>query len=264
MSGWICPPEFPAIAHRLADASGEVIRRAFRQSFAVEGKEDLSPVTKADREAERVLRAMIEAEYPAHGIIGEEFGKTNAEAEFVWVLDPVDGTRAFACGKPVFGTLIALLHKDVLSLGVIDQPILRERWIGASGHQTLFNGKPCKTRSCASPGEAVAIISPNLLLEDPHIDLEPFRRMAKACKTYGNGCDCYGYGLLASGHCDLVVENDLKLHDFAALAPVIEGAGGIVTDWQGRALGLSSDGTIMAAGDRRAGRAALELLRTSS
>ncbi|MDD5586322.1 MAG: histidinol phosphate phosphatase [Alphaproteobacteria bacterium] len=263
-----CPRELIDFARQLAEASGEIIRPAFRASFAMEGKADHSPVTEIDRKAEEALRRILADRYPDHGIWGEEYGKSNIDAEYVWVLDPIDGTRAFIVGKPVFGTLIALLHKGVPILGVIDQPVSRERWIGAKGHATLYNGQPCRTRSCAALGDAVAIITPNLLLETPNAGLpdylRPFQLVAQACKTYSTaGGDCYGHGLLASGHCDLIIEDDYKLHDYAALVPIIEGAGGMITDWEGRPLrpSLGETVTVMAAGDLRAGRAVLSLLR---
>jgi len=261
MSDFVCPSEYLAFAHRLADASGAVIRRYFRQAFAVEGKADRSPVTVADRETEQVLRTIIGAAYPAHGIQGEEFGVTNAGAEFLWVLDPIDGTRAFSCGKPVFGTLIALLRDGIPVLGVIDQPILCERWIGATGHTTQFNGKDSRTRACAALGQAVAILSPNNFLDKEDGYLTAFRRVNDVCGTTSVGWDCYVYGLLASGHCDVIIEGPIKLHDFAALVPVVEGAGGMMTDWQGRALDARSDGLVMAAGDKRVGQEALSVLR---
>ncbi len=255
-----CSSEFIQLAHRLADASGDVIRRYFRAPLAVEGKADLSPVTAADREAEQAIRAILAQERPDDGIWGEEFGNERMDAEYVWTLDPIDGTRAFVSGKPIFGTLIALLQKNEPVLGVIDQPILRERWIGAAGHPTQFNGTPCRVRSCSSLEQAVVNLSPNTALET-EAGMEPFRRLAKACKTTSTGGDCYVYGLLASGFVDAFAETCLKLHDYAPLRPVIEGAGGIISDWQGRPLTMKSKGEVLAAGDKRVWQEALERIK---
>ncbi|NTU76225.1 MAG: histidinol phosphate phosphatase [Alphaproteobacteria bacterium] len=257
----LCPPEFLPFAHRLADASGEVVRRYFRSPFVVEGKADASPVTVADRETELVLRELIAQERPEDGLIGEEHGASREDAEFVWVIDPIDGTRAFAAGKPLFGTLIALLQGGVPIIGVIDQPVLRERWIGAAGHHTQFNGKDCRVRACSSLENAVANLGPMAFPHGEGAELGANRLMDKAAKTTTVGGDCYSYGLLASGYLDLVMESRLKLYDFAALVPVVQGAGGTMTDWQGNALGLDSPGEVLAVGDRRVAQEALKMLR---
>jgi len=258
-----CLPEFIALAHRLAEASGEVIRRYFRASINVEGKGDLSPVTIADREAEQAIRALLAKERPNDGIWGEEFGKERMDAEYVWVIDPIDGTRAFVTGKPVFGTLIALMREGEPVLGIIDQPVLRERWIGALGHPTQLNGKECRVRSCPSLEQAVVNLSPNTSFETEK-GMEPFRNIARVCKTTSMGGDCYVYGLLASGFVDLIVETGLKLHDFAALVPVVTGAGGKVTDWHGQPLGMHSKGEVLASGDPRVAQTVVEILRAVS
>jgi histidinol phosphatase-like enzyme (inositol monophosphatase family) len=181
-----------------------------------------------------------------------------ADAEYVWVLDPIDGTRAFITGLPIWGTLIALLHKGVPVLGVIDQPILKERWLGVSGQQSTLNGQPIKVRACPSLDRAYMYsTSPIMFSGDV---TRKHAALADAVKLFRWGGDCYAYGLLAAGHVDLVVENDLKLYDFAALVPVIKGAGGLATDWQGKELDMSSDGSILAAGDPAVHRAAARIL----
>jgi len=251
-------PAFVALAQRLADAGGEVIRRYFRTAVSVDDKADASPVTIADRETETVMRDMVAAAFPDHGIVGEEHGSTNPDADHVWVFDPIDGTKAFITGKPSFGTLIALLHKGEPVLGVLNQPILGEQWIGAAGHPTTFNGKEVRTRPCGSLDKAV------LYATDPTMfvgaDMDAFRRLEGAVKLRRFGADCYAYGLLALGFVDLVCEADLKLYDFAALVPIIRGAGGLVTDWQGNPPGPDTDGRILAAGDPRVHAAALTAL----
>jgi inositol-phosphate phosphatase/L-galactose 1-phosphate phosphatase/histidinol-phosphatase len=232
-------------ANRLADAAGAAIRPFFRARFDIETKADTSPVTEADRAAESAIRALIERESPLDGIIGEEFGTTRGDAERLWVLDPIDGTRAFIGGRPIFGTLIALLERGRPVLGVIDQPIGGERWVGAVGHPTLFNGQPISTRRCSSLDKALfATTAPWLMGAGDH-----FGRVRGACRDTLLGGDCYNYGLLASGHCDVVVERGLQLYDFAALVPVVEGAGGRMTDWSGKPLDADSDGSAIAVGD---------------
>jgi histidinol phosphatase-like enzyme (inositol monophosphatase family) len=219
-----------------------VIRPYFRARFSQEAKADATPVTQADREAEAAIRALIEKHRPDDGIIGEEYGAERADAERVWVLDPIDGTRAFIGGRPIFGTLIALMVGGRPALGIIDQPISGERWIGAAGRPTLFNGQPVRTRACAE-------LSLALFATTAPWFCGGFEALRSAAGDTLLGGDCYNYALLASGHVDLVVEEGLKLHDWAALLPVIEGAGGRMTDWAGAPLNRSSDGRVVAVGD---------------
>ena len=236
-----------ALAQRLADAAAGEIRPRFRQVIATERKADISPVTEADRAAERAMRDLLAAERPQDGIAGEEYGVTAGASGLTWVIDPIDGTKAFMTGRPTFVTLIALMDGGEPVLGIIDQPITGERWIGAAGRPTLFNGQPVRTRACRRIEDATfSTTDPNLF---PGDDLDVYRVVSGACgmRTYGG--DGYAYGLLASGWIDIVLESGLKLHDFAALAPVIAGAGGIITDWAGRPLHAGSDGRILAAGD---------------
>jgi len=236
------------LAGRLADAAGEAIRPFFRRPFHVDWKADASPVTEVDRAAEAALRAILRVERPADGIVGEEEGADRPDAARVWVIDPIDGTRAFLAGRPLFGTLIALLEEGRPVLGVIDQPIARDRWLGGTGHPTTLNGRPARTRACAHLAAAhLATTGPNYFSGEEGVAFDRLR--ARTGDTLWGG-DCHNYGLLASGHLDLVMEAGLKLHDFAALVPVVEGAGGCMTDWQGRPLTQSSAGQVIAAGDR--------------
>jgi inositol-phosphate phosphatase/L-galactose 1-phosphate phosphatase/histidinol-phosphatase len=232
---------------RLADAAGAAIRPFFRARFTIETKPDDSPVTQADRAAEAAIRAILEVERPRDGIIGEEYGVVREDAARIWVIDPIDGTRAFLAGRPLFGTLIALLEEDRSVLGLIDQPIAGERWLGAKGHPTLFNGAPAHARACATLAKAhLGTTGP---YHFPAEDQPGFDRLRGQVRDTIWGGDCYNYGLVASGHLDLVVEANLKLYDFAALVPVVEGAGGRMTDWSGQPLGRTSDGRVIAAGD---------------
>jgi inositol-phosphate phosphatase / L-galactose 1-phosphate phosphatase / histidinol-phosphatase len=204
-------------------------------------------VTVADREAEAEMRALIEARFPDHGVLGEEHGRTRPEADYVWVLDPIDGTKSFISGVPLFGTLIALTHKGTPVLGVIDQPILRERWLGAEGRKTTLNGKPIATRACSMVGDATLYATAPEMFAGT--DAQAFARLRQGVKLARYGADCYAYGLLAAGFVDLVVEAGLKPYDYCALVPVIEGAGGEMSDWTGEVLTLRSDGRVIAAGD---------------
>jgi histidinol phosphatase-like enzyme (inositol monophosphatase family) len=247
-----------ALAHRLADAAGAAIRPFFRAPFTMEAKADASPVTQADRAAEAAMRAIIAAERPGDGIIGEEYGVEREHAERVWVLDPIDGTRSFVAGRPTFGTLIALMEAGRPVCGVIDQPIAGERWIGATGRATTLNGVPARPRACGTISQA------HLATTGPlHFTIEEksrFDALGGACRDILWGGDCYNYALLASGHLDLVAEAGLKIYDLAALVPVVEGAGGRMCDWRGAALTSESDGRVLAAGDPALIEAALALL----
>jgi len=235
------------LAHRLADAAGEAIRPFFRARFDLEFKSDKSPVTEADKAAEAAIRAILEKERPSDGIIGEEYGATREDAERVWVLDPIDGTRSFVTGRPIFGTLIALTQAGWPTVGIIDQPIAKERWAGMAGQPTTFNAKAVRTRACRSLEEAiVASTGPQYF---PGCTGEHFSRLAGQCRDTVWGGDCYNYGLVASGHVDIVVEAGLKLHDIAALVPVVEGAGGRMCDWAGEPIDAQSDGRVIAVGD---------------
>lgn len=238
-----------ALAHRLADAARAAIRPHFRSGLASERKGDATPVTLADRAAEEAMRAILAAERPDDAIHGEEFGATTGQSGRTWVLDPIDGTAGFLAGRPLFGTLIALVVEGWPVLGVIDQAILGERWVGATGQPTTLNGQPVRTRPCPALGEAT------LATTGPHYfdDHDGAHFMALAAKTDHKrmvmGGDCYNYAMLSLGQLDLVCEAGLKLHDWAALVPVVEGAGGTMCDWAGDPLHAASDGHVLALGD---------------
>ncbi|MFO0759875.1 MAG: histidinol-phosphatase [Byssovorax sp.] len=247
------------LAHRLAELAGEAIRPFFRSALLPDDKPDGSPVTLADKAAEEAMRREIAARAPSHGVIGEEFGHDRADAEWVWVLDPIDGTKAFLTGKPLFTTLIGLLHRGRPVLGVIDQPILGDRWAGALGEPTTFRGEVAHTRVCASVAEArLSTTGPDYFTPWGR---EAFDRVLARVRLRSWGGDGYQYGLVASGSLDLVIEEGLKLHDWAALIPIIEGAGGRVTDWDGNAPMADGPGRILAAGDARCHAEAIALLR---
>ncbi|RED54251.1 histidinol-phosphatase [Aestuariispira insulae] len=256
------PNDFSAwteLANRLADVAGAESRKYFRQPLDVIAKGDASPVTIADRDAEAAMRQLIKETAPDHGIFGEEHGVENIDAKHVWVLDPIDGTAAFITGLPTFGNLISLAENGAPVLGVINQPISGERWSGVTGQGARFNGQPIKTRDCGGLSNAAMFITtPEMLTTEA--ELETFSRLRQAVRLTRYGGDCYSYGLLASGHADLVFESDLKPYDFMALVPVVEEAGGIMSDWQGNPLTLSSGPQVIAAANKRLHEEALELI----
>ena len=245
------PTDYLPLAMAVADAAAAAVRPFFRTRIETDDKADASPVTRADRAAEQAMRALLAEHCPDHGIIGEEFGETAAGGSgLCWVLDPIDGTRAFITGRTTFGTLIALMEGDEPLLGIIDQPITGERWVGAAGRPTEFSGPfggQIGCRPCARLGEAeLSCTSPDIFSPDQQ---PRFARLRGKVRRTSWGGDCYGFGLLALGEIDLIVEADLKPWDWAALVPIITGAGGSVTDWQGAPLRLDGDGCVIALGD---------------
>jgi inositol-phosphate phosphatase/L-galactose 1-phosphate phosphatase/histidinol-phosphatase len=260
-----------AFANELADAARVVILPYWRKPIQVESKLENdrpvaeSPVTEADRNSEMAMRTLIESRYPDHGIYGEEFGSVRNEAEWVWVLDPIDGTKSFITGKPLFGTLIACLHNGIPVVGVIDQCVLKERWVGIQGQDTRLNGEVVSCRGCDGLKEAMMYATtPHMFA--PGLEAERFGAMCDTVKRPLYGADCYAYALVASGFgADLVVEADLGLYDYCALVPVVEGAGGRMTDWQGRALTLqnheASKGRVIAASTAELHQEAVAILK---
>ena len=241
-------------AHALADLSGKVILPYFRKTLAVEnkaGRNGFDPVTAADKAAERVIRRHLKETHPDHGILGEEYGSTQGSAPFTWVIDPIDGTKAFITGTPLWGTLIGLSHEGRAVLGVMDQPFTGERVaasdVGARWRQPNGRWRKIATRACPKLEDAMlATTSPDLLAP---VELEAFNSLKVKARLTRYGGDCYAYCLLAAGHFDLVVECGLKPHDVMALIPIIEQAGGVITTWDG---GRPEDGgRIVAAGDAR-------------
>lgn len=243
--------ELTSFATELANAAGEAIMPYWRQKgVKVESKEEtgrslsqtISPVTIADRSAELAMRKLIESRFPSHGIYGEEFGSVRTDADFVWVLDPIDGTKAFITGKPTWGILIGCLFRGVPVVGVIDQCILKERWVGSIGNPTLLNGEPVSVANDSAKNLCDATLyttTPDMFR--PGEEMEKFEVVRDSSLRTLYGCDCYAYALVASGFgADAVVEADLGLYDYAAIVPVVEGAGGVFTDWNGNALTLQN------------------------
>jgi myo-inositol-1(or 4)-monophosphatase len=259
--------DFARFVDELAQASGDAILPFFRTHLGTEDKSRggvFDPVTEADKAAEIIMRRMIEDAFPAHGIIGEEFGNKNETADYVWVLDPIDGTKSFISGMPVWGSLIGLQHKGRPCYGMMHQPFTRERFSG-DGQGALWRGldrhgktteRALRTRACDKLSQATLMTThPSLLGGDTR---EPYERVEKQVRLSRYGGDCYAYCMVAAGQIDLVIESGLKPYDIVALIPIIEGAGGIITNWQGESA--ASGGAIIAAGDKRVHEEALRSL----
>lgn len=250
--------EYLGFAHRLADASGGVIVPHFRERIDVDNKraDDFDPVTIADRDGEAVIRALIAETYPDHGILGEEHGKTAGNA-YTWVIDPIDGTRSFITGFPTWGTLIALSHDGAPILGIMDQPVTGERFVGTPDGTFLAEQK-LQVRPCTGLADAI-LFSTTPDMFDTEEELPAFARVESKVKLRRWGGDCYSYCMLAHGLVDLVIEAGMEPYDIQALIPIVEGAGGIVTTWDGGSA--AGGGRLIAAGDRRVYDEAVALLR---
>ena len=255
--------EIEALLARLPRLSRPLITRYFRSGFSVEQKADNSPVTIADRAVESELRQAIADTFPAHAVIGEEQGG-EADQQICWVIDPIDGTRAFVIGKPLFGTLVGVARGGVPLAGLIDMPALDETYITQNNHSYLITGAArtkLSTSSCRQLQDAqTATTSPEAFSAD---GLARFNRLSQHCRSSHYGGDCYNYALLAAGHLDIVMEHQLATHDFMALIPVLEGAGAVVTDWSGQRPHLSSDGSLLVAATAELHDAALALINRS-
>jgi len=266
--------DFSAFVERLAQVSGEVILPFFRSAIRAEDKSGggvFDPVTEADRGAEAAMRRLIAQTFPAHGVIGEEYGRDRPEAEYVWVLDPIDGTKSFVAGLPTWGTLIGLMHRGKPVYGMMAQPFTRERFTGDGAQAKLrtlapshgdappsaWANRSLRTRACASLAEATLATTSPLLIRDA-ADRAAYGRVESKVRLARYGGDCYAYCALAAGFIDLVIETNLKPHDIVPLAPIIEGAGGVVTTWDGG--DAAKGGRILAAGDQRVHEEARRLL----
>lgn len=253
------PSEYVEMAHELADLSGNIVSVYYRKDVPMNVKLDTSPVTIADSLAEQAMREAIRLRFPHHGVFGEELGAEGLDREWCWVLDPIDGTKSFMTGMPLFGTLIALLYRGTPVLGVINQPVTRERWFGGRGLPTTWNNKRMSCRPCRRLNKAIfTTTSPDWYKGSGQE--AALKKMRESARMTIYGGDCYAYGLLSSGFVDLVVEPNLKPWDYCALVPIVSSAGGLMTDWRGRELGLDSDGCVIAAGTPELHRQALELL----
>jgi histidinol phosphatase-like enzyme (inositol monophosphatase family) len=250
-----------AFAQLLADIARPIALRYFRAPLDIMYKADKSPVTPADQEIETTLRQVIHERYPHHAIIGEEYGKVRG-SNYSWILDPIDGTEGFIMGNPLFGTLIGLMHEEKPVIGLIDVPAMGERWTG-DGKCTRFNNG---LNGCAATASGCRLIEgarlyatppPHFACSDERKAVDTLSRQVAIARP---ACDCYAYGLLASGYCDLVVETGLEPYDYLPIVPIVEGAGGWITDWKGRPPSLNSDGRIIAAASKPLLDAAIDSL----
>jgi myo-inositol-1(or 4)-monophosphatase len=255
--------DFSAFLNELATVSGETILPFFRTALSVSDKNrsgSFDPVTAADHAAETAMRALISRTFPNHGIIGEEFGSQQPQAEYVWILDPIDGTKSFICGMPAWGTLIGLLRNGAPVFGMMNQPFTRERFSGDGGgakYRGPAGERALMVRPCEELSDAVLFTtSPRLMNGD---DRAIFGRVEDAVRLSRYGGDCYAYCMLAAGHVDLVIETELKPYDVLPLVPIIQGAGGVITTWEGEPP--FTGGRIVAAGDKRVHAAAMEMLK---
>lgn len=259
--------EILKIANELADLSGEVIKKYFRKDFTSEIKDNSSPiVTIADKEAEQAMCQILKEKRPEDSIIGEEWGEVKGGSEYSWILDPIDGTSSFASGFPIFGTLIGVFKENKPMLGIMSQPILGERWIGINGQKTNLNGKEIMTSNTENIENAIMRATTPGMFYGWYDSFIPryklgFDNLSSKIKKLGWGGDCYNYTMLASGQVDIVIETDLKFYDIAALIPIIEGAGGIITDWDGNPINVNSRGDVIASANKTLHQKVLEEIK---
>ncbi len=245
-------------AMQIADRAREVSLKYFRQPLEIEKKFDDSPVTVADKQTEALIREEIHTRFPDHGFYGEETGQTDVDADWLWVVDPIDGTSSFSTGKPTFGTLIALLYQGVPVLGVVDLPALDDRWLGVHGQPTLHNGQVVHTNTAENLADASAYTTTTKMFND--LTMPRYLALTGQCKFSVYGADCLAYGLLASGFTEIVVEANLKPYDYMAVVPVIEGAGGCISDWEGDPVRLGTADQILASANESMHQKALAAL----
>jgi len=260
------PDEFVTFAHRLADAAGAAALPHFRSALAVENKLEASggkfdPVTVADRAAEQAIRSLVFETYPDHGLHGEEFGIVEGAGTYEWVVDPIDGTRSFMSGIPLWTTIIGLRIEGVPAFGMVDQSYIGDRFWGGSGAAFTRHGDgdtvPMRTRACSSLAEATLMTTTPAMMIGPG-EREKYDAVEARVRLARYGADGYAYCLLAAGQIDLIIENGLEAYDVVGLIPMIEAAGGVFTTWTGGSA--NEGGAVVAAGDKRVHAAALEIL----
>lgn len=250
--------DFLSLSNRLADEAGKIAHQYFGQKIDIITKSDETPVTIADRSIEQRMRELIEFFRPDDAILGEEFGKKDGKSGYTWVLDPIDGTKSFTIGRPTFGNLIGLCLEEKPILGIINHPILNQRWVGQSGQKTTYNGTPVSCRPCPNLEQAIfGTGSASQICRDDPTRLSRIENSTRYSVFQG---DCHFYGLMANGFIDVIVEDYLGIYDFIALVPVIEGAGGIITDWKGNLKTLNGDATILASGSANIHQDILKLI----
>ena len=251
------PQEITATIEEALDRASTVVLRYFRKSVPVSIKDDHTPVTLADREAEEIIRAVIAERFPGHGIYGEEQGRTAGDSG-TWVIDPIDGTKSFMTGNPLFGVLVGFVRDGVVEAGGLAMPALNEKWMAARAEPTRLNGHACSTRKTTHLAEACLLTSsPDCFSRKEYA---AFERLSEQTQYRRFGGDCYTYAMVAGGWANLVVESSLQPYDYLPLVPIIEQAGGVISDWSGGALGLESGGQVVAAATPELHEAALGCL----
>lgn len=251
---------FAGFFDELGEAARKIALQYFRTVLPVEDKPDTSPVTQADREIEKTLRQMINKKFPDHGIIGEEFGRENEKADFVWVIDPIDGTKSFITGRPLFGTLVGLMHNGTPTVGMIDQPYTKERWFGIDKQFARHNGKPIKVAAPRKLDQARLYTGSISMFKGEKF--ENFLKLSNTAKLAQQGCDCYVYGLVALGTVDITVEQCLGLYDVAGSAPIITGAGGYVAQWDGKPISFDFNKTCVTASNEALAHEAMAIMNS--
>ncbi len=257
--------KFITFLNDVANEAAKVSLRYFKKSVNIENKgpklkSTFDPVTIADKNTEKVIRENIRSHFPDHNIMGEEEAFEDKKSDYTWIIDPIDGTRSYITGIPTWGTLIALQHHGKTIIGMLDQPYLKERYIGTSD-SAFLNGNPIKTRPCETIFNATISTTDPLQLFNGEEEQDKFFRVAAGAKMMRNGYDCYAYAMVASGFIDVVIESGLNAHDIQALIPIIKGAGGIVTNWAGEQV--TDGGQVVACGDQRLHEQVIGLLNTT-
>jgi len=251
--------ELIKFANYLADEAAKISTKYFRSSLKIEVKDGEYPVTIADREVELRLRGLIKEAYPRHNIIGEEFANQDNNSEYTWVLDPIDGTVAFSTGKPTYTTLIALLHNDQPIYGIIDQAISKERYTGVAGSKSYLNLNEIRTSSQVNLSQVrLNATTPYMFTTD--YERNKFEQVRKHVRITSFGGDAYSFGLLAAGHIDVIMEADLQYYDVAALIPVINASGGVITDWQGKPLTKGFNGQCLASSNQELHKKLIQII----
>ena len=248
--------EYINFALKLANEAGKISHNYYGKIYSIKSKADKSLVTQVDKEIEQTLRNAIAAKYPSHGIYGEEFVNQSNNNDYCWVIDPIDGTSAFVAGAATFTNLIALTHKGRPIIGIINQPIIKQTWLGVKGQRTICNSQVVSSSNVTELNKAIFSTTSPFYFDNPN----KIKSISNKCSTTRYGLDAYAYANLASGRIDLVIEQGLKPYDYCALAPIIQGAGGIITDWQGKELTLQSSGDVIAASTTNIHEAAIKAL----
>ena len=246
-------------ANEFANKSGKILEKKFNENFSINGKDDGSFVTEVDIEIEKLFIKNVKKNFPSHGVIGEEFGSYNKSSDNIWVIDPLDGTHSFIAGKPLFGTLICLINNNIPSLGVLDMPILKERWFGGKNLGVKKNNRICRLSNKSIELSDSILSSTSLMMFNKEC-LETIKEIYKKVRFPIFGTDCYAYGLFLSGKIDMIIEENMKPWDYMAQVSLINEIGGIATDWSGKPLSIESNGQVIIARSQKSYSSAMKYL----